>query len=56
MLGNEVVWNGNNMYLNVVFLPFLSALISGLFGKNLGFKGSGIITTFSISLTFLFRY
>jgi len=33
------------MYLLIVFLPLLSFLSAGLFGRNLGPKGSSIITT-----------
>jgi len=40
------------MYLNVVFIPFFSALIVGFFGRKLGSKGSGLVTTCCIGLTF----
>ena len=41
------------MYLNVVLLPLFSALTAGFFGRNLGPKGSGLLTTFCIGVTFL---
>ena len=39
------------MYLNVVFLPFISAITVGFFGRFLGPKGSGIVATCCIGLT-----
>lgn len=41
------------MYLNVIFLPLLSSLLSGFFGFLIGPRGSSLITTFSIFVTFL---
>jgi proton-translocating NADH-quinone oxidoreductase chain L len=41
------------MYLNILFLPLLSSFFGGLFGRFLGSKGAGVITTSSIFLTFL---
>ena len=41
------------MYLLIVFLPLLSSLISGFFGRKLGCKGAGILTTCCTGLTFL---
>lgn len=41
------------MYLIIVFLPFISFLISGFFGRKLGSKGAGILSTCCIGLTFL---
>lgn len=33
------------MYILIVFLPLLSAIISGWFGRNLGAKGAGVFTS-----------
>jgi NADH:ubiquinone oxidoreductase subunit 5 (subunit L)/multisubunit Na+/H+ antiporter MnhA subunit len=41
------------MYLLILFIPLLSASISGLFGRNLGEKGVGIFSTSLIGLTSL---
>ena len=41
------------MYLLVLALPFLSTIISSLFGHFLGGKITGKITTTCIGLTFL---
>ena len=41
------------MYLVFVFLPLLSSLTSGLFGRKIGSNGSSIITVFCIFVTFL---
>nr|YP_010377317.1 NADH dehydrogenase subunit 5 [Helicotheca tamesis]QYB23004.1 NADH dehydrogenase subunit 5 [Helicotheca tamesis] len=40
------------MYLLIIFLPLLSSLISGLFGRYLGPKGSSILTVSFLILTF----
>lgn len=37
------------MYLLIVFLPLLSAIVSGVFGRNMGTKGVGILSSFCIS-------
>ena len=37
------------MYILVLFLPLLSAIISGLFGRKIGTKGAGILTSTCIS-------
>ena len=42
------------MYLLIVFLPLLSSLIAGFFGRYLGPKGSSILTVSFLILTFLF--
>nr|YP_010139027.1 NADH dehydrogenase subunit 5 [Lithodesmium undulatum]QQJ94635.1 NADH dehydrogenase subunit 5 [Lithodesmium undulatum] len=42
------------MYLLIVFLPLLSSLISGLYGRYLGLKGSSILTVSFLILTFFF--
>ena len=39
------------MYMVILFLPLLSAFISGLFGRKIGVKGSGILTSSCITLT-----
>ena len=38
------------MYILVLFLPVLSAIISGLFGRKIGTKGAGILTSTCISI------
>ena len=38
--------------LSIIFLPLLGAIFGGLFGKWIGNKGSSVITTLSIFLTF----
>jgi len=40
------------MYLSVIFLPLLSAFISGFFSNKLGYKGTGLLTTCCVILTF----
>merc|ERR1712127_827071 len=42
------------MYLTLIFLPLISSLISGLFGRFLGSHGSKIITINCILFSFLF--
>jgi hypothetical protein len=39
--------------LNLIFLPFLGSVASGLFGRYLGPKGSSILTVFLLITTFL---
>lgn len=39
------------MYIVILFLPLLSALVSGLFGRKIGVRGSGIFTSGCIILT-----
>ena len=39
------------MYILVLFLPLLSAIISGLFGRKVGTKGAGIITSSCIAIS-----
>jgi len=39
------------MYLNIIFLPLLSAIISGFFGKKIGSLGSAMLTTTCITFT-----
>ena len=40
------------MYLLIVFLPLLSSLIAGFFGRHLGPKGSSILTVSFLFFTF----
>ena len=42
------------MYLNLIFLPLLSAIICGLFSRKIGFKGVQIISIHLIFPTFLY--
>ena len=39
------------MYILVLFIPLLSAIIAGLFGRFIGEKGAGIITTSCIFIS-----
>ena len=39
------------MYILVLFLPLLSAIISGLFGRKIGTKGAGILTSSCIVIS-----
>lgn len=39
------------MYILVLFLPLLSAIISGLFGRKIGTKGAGILTSTCIGIS-----
>lgn len=41
------------MYLILIFLPLISSIIVGMFGKNLGTKGSSLISTICLLVTFL---
>ena len=41
------------MYILILFLPLLSAFISGLFGRKIGAKGAGIFTSSCITLTII---
>ena len=43
----------NKMYLILVFLPLISSIAAGLFGRFLGPKGSSIVTVLSLISTFL---
>jgi len=33
------------VYILVLFIPLLSAIISGLFGRKIGTKGAGVLTS-----------
>ncbi|MCB0745552.1 MAG: hypothetical protein KDC67_16715 [Ignavibacteriae bacterium] len=37
-----------NMYYLILYIPLVSAIGAGLFGRQLGEKGAGIFTTASI--------
>ena len=39
------------MYILVLFIPLLSAMISGFLGRKIGTKGAGILTSSCISMT-----
>jgi len=39
------------MYILVLFIPLLSAIISGLFGRKIGTKGAGILTSSCITIS-----
>ena len=39
------------MYLSIIFLPLLSAITAGLFGRYIGKQGAVIITTSSVFLS-----
>lgn len=41
------------MYILILFLPLLSAFISGLFGRKIGVRGAGIFTSSCITLTII---
>jgi len=41
------------MYLIIVFLPLISSVISGLFGKTIGPKGAGVLTVACLIITFV---
>ena len=41
------------MYLLIVFLPLISALVAGMFGRFVGREGAKYITTSAIFITFL---
>ena len=41
------------MYLNIVFLPLLGSITSGLFGRYLGSKGSVIVTSSSVLVSWI---
>jgi NADH:ubiquinone oxidoreductase subunit 5 (subunit L)/multisubunit Na+/H+ antiporter MnhA subunit len=41
------------MYLLIVYLPLISAITVGLFGRFFGVKGSQFITVFNMGICFL---
>lgn len=44
------------MYLTILILPLISAINAGLFGRYIGSKGAGFITTISIMITSLLSW
>ena len=44
------------MYLTIVFLPFLAAVLSGLFGRALGVKGVYIVNVTCLILTSILSF
>ena len=40
------------MYLTIIFLPLISSIVSGLFGKKIGSKGACFVTVTCLILTF----
>lgn len=44
------------MYLAIILLPFISAILSGFFGRALGVKGSFIINVTSLLITTLLAF
>lgn len=41
------------MYILVLFLPLLSAIVSGLFGRKIGVKGACIFTSSCIAISLI---
>ncbi len=41
------------MYILVLFMPLLSAIVSGLFGRQIGLHGTGLLTSGGMTLSFL---
>jgi NADH:ubiquinone oxidoreductase subunit 5 (subunit L)/multisubunit Na+/H+ antiporter MnhA subunit len=39
------------MYLLILFIPLFSAIVGGLFGRHLGGKGAGLLTSTCIVVT-----
>ena len=39
------------MYILVLFIPLLSAMISGFLGRKIGTRGAGVLTSSCIFLT-----
>jgi NADH-ubiquinone oxidoreductase chain 5 len=44
------------MYINIIFLPFLAAIISGLFGRTIGVKGVHIINISCLIITTILAF
>jgi NADH-ubiquinone oxidoreductase chain 5 len=44
------------MYINIIFLPILAAILSGLFGRALGVKGVQIINITCLLITTLLSF
>ena len=41
------------MYILVLFMPLLSAIVSGLFGRKIGVRGAGILTSSCILVSLM---
>ncbi len=41
------------MYILILFLPLLSAIVSGLFGRKIGTRGAGVFTSNCIIISFM---
>jgi NADH-ubiquinone oxidoreductase chain 5 len=39
------------MYISIIFLPFLAAIVSGLFGRTVGVKGVYVLNIICILMT-----
>jgi len=44
------------MYLIIIFLPLLGSLITGFFGRLLGYYGASLLATFCVFLSMCFSY
>jgi len=44
------------MYITIIFLPFLAAILSGLFGRSLGVKGVWVLNIICLALTTLLSF
>jgi NADH-ubiquinone oxidoreductase chain 5 len=42
------------MYLSIIILPLLGSIVSGFFGRKIGFKGAHIITCSNIIIATIF--
>jgi NADH-ubiquinone oxidoreductase chain 5 len=42
------------MYLSIILLPLLGSIVSGLFGRKIGFKGAYFVTCFNIIVATIF--
>ena len=41
------------MYILILIIPLLSSITAGLFGRKIGEKGAGILTSISIFTSFI---
>jgi NADH-quinone oxidoreductase subunit L len=46
----------NNMYIPLVFLSLIGFSVTGLFGRHIGPKGSAIITTGCLIISFFYLF
>jgi NADH:ubiquinone oxidoreductase subunit 5 (subunit L)/multisubunit Na+/H+ antiporter MnhA subunit len=44
------------MYLEIIFIPLVSSLICGLFGKYIGYRGVRLISTLFLTITCLLSF